>query len=79
MGADVGNLAGVIQDLQTSIDVPATAVQGSTVTASIAPVPTSVPSSDSGVAVNYAAPVLGGPPRAEGLHLRARHDQGDRR
>ena len=55
LGADVGNLAGVIQDLQTAISLPATAVQGSTVTASIAPVPTSVPSSDSGVSVNSAA------------------------
>ena len=55
MGADVGNLAGVIQDLQTAISLPSTAVQGSTVTASIAPVPTSVPSSDSGVNVNYAS------------------------
>jgi len=55
LGADVDNLAGVIQDLQTAINVPATAVQGSTVTASIAPVATSVPATDSGVSVSNAA------------------------
>ncbi len=55
MGANVDNLAGVIQDLQTAVSLPTTAVQGSTVTASIAPVATSVPSSDSGVSVTSAA------------------------
>ena len=55
MGANVDNLAGVIQDVQTAVSLPSTAVQGSTVTASIAPVATSVPSSQSGVSVSNAA------------------------
>ncbi len=55
IGANVDNLSGVIQDLQTAVSLPSSAVQGSTVTASIAPVPTSVPSSESGVSVSSAA------------------------
>jgi hypothetical protein len=55
MGANVGNITGVIQDVQTAVSLPATAVQGSTVTASTAPVATSVPASQSGVTVNSAS------------------------
>ena len=55
LGANVGNITGLIQDVQTAISLPATAVQGSTVTASIAPVATSVPASDDGITVNSAA------------------------
>ena len=55
MGADVDNIQGVIQDLETSISLPPTAVQGSTVTASIAAAPTSVPASESGVSVESAS------------------------
>jgi len=55
MGANVGNIAGVIQDVQTAVSLPPTAVQGSTVTASIAPVATTVPASDSGITVNSAS------------------------
>ena len=79
MGADVGGLAGVIQDLQTAISVPPTAVQGSTVTASIAPVPTSVPSSDDGVSVSDAAQFSVILPVPKGFDLRARVDHRDRR
>jgi hypothetical protein len=55
LGADVGNLAGVIQDVQTAISLPTSALQGSTVTMSDAPVSTSVPASQSGVSVQSAA------------------------
>ncbi len=55
IGANVDNLSGVIQDLQTSISLPATAVQGSTVTAQIAAAPTSVPASEDGVSVTSAS------------------------
>jgi hypothetical protein len=53
-GGDVDNLSGVIEDLQTAVTVPSTATQGSTVDMSVAPVATSVPSSDDGIGVNYA-------------------------
>jgi len=55
LGANVDNITGVIQDVQAAVSLPSTAVQGSTVTASIAPVATSVPSSQSGVSVSSAA------------------------
>ena len=55
MGANVANITGVIQEVETAVSLPPTAVQGSTVTASIAPVPTSVPASESGVTVNNAS------------------------
>ena len=55
MGANVGNITGVIQQVETAVSLPPTAVQGSNVTASIAPVSTSVPASESGVTVNSAS------------------------
>jgi hypothetical protein len=55
MGANVANITGVIQEVETAVSLPPTAVQGSAVTAAIAPVPTSVPSSESGVTVNGAS------------------------
>jgi hypothetical protein len=55
LGANVDNLSGVIQDLQTSISMPSTAVQGSTVTASLAASPTSIPASEDGVSVTSAS------------------------
>ncbi len=55
LGAEVDGIEGVIEQLQTSISLPTTAVQGSTVTASIAPVPTTVPASEDGFSVSGAA------------------------
>ncbi len=53
-GADVDNLAGVIQDLETAVTAPATVAPGQTANVTVAPVATSIPSSEDGISVESA-------------------------
>ena len=53
-GGDVDNLAGVIQDLETAVTAPATVAPGQTANVTVAPVATTIPSSDDGISVESA-------------------------
>ncbi len=50
-----GDLASLSEEVETSVTAPATAEQGSDVTVSVAPVATSIPSSDDGISVESAS------------------------